>query len=347
MKLSVVIIAYKVEGYLRQCIESVIQQQYRDLEIILVDDGSPDECPEICDEYAGKDSRVRVIHQSNQGSFMARWNGLLSATGVYVSFVDGDDWLDPDMYDRMMDAAKAQNADIVVSGYREDFTDTSVCKMNIIKTGLYKESRLDEIRRTTFYTGVFYQAGINAALWNKIIRRDLFFQNMDISKHDIRMGDDAALTYPVITRAKSIMVMNEFFPYHYRRLPGSLSTGYDERYFDRAEQLIDGLKKNLGMNPEMLDALNYYTFFILKIGVHSILSSGYSLTEKISVIERESDRLMKLIDVSAIDWHGFSREDQQEINRLANGQAKRMVIEYYSGKVQRKVLSVFRKLSAT
>lgn len=101
---SIIIPVYKVEKYLSKCIESILKQTYFDLELILVDDGSPDKCPEICDTYASKDERVVVIHQKNAGVSAARNAGLEKAKGEYIGFVDPDDWIAPEMYEKMIQA---------------------------------------------------------------------------------------------------------------------------------------------------------------------------------------------------------------------------------------------------
>lgn len=103
--ISVIVPIYKVELYLRKCINSILAQTYQNLEVILVDDGSPDQCGIICDEYAKSDSRVRVIHQENSGVASARNAGLQAAQGDYIGFVDSDDWIAPDMYDCLYLAA--------------------------------------------------------------------------------------------------------------------------------------------------------------------------------------------------------------------------------------------------
>ena len=102
--ISVIVPVYKVEQYLPQCVESILNQTYRNLELILVDDGSPDGCGKICDAYAEKDSRVRVIHKKNGGLSDARNAGLNAASGDYLSFIDGDDWIEPDTYAASMAA---------------------------------------------------------------------------------------------------------------------------------------------------------------------------------------------------------------------------------------------------
>ena len=110
--ISVIVPVYKVEPYLRECVDSIINQTYKNLEIILVDDGSPDNCGAICDEYAAKDSRVRVIHKENGGVSSARNAGIEAATGDYIGFVDSDDWIEPDMYENLLESLQRENAEI-------------------------------------------------------------------------------------------------------------------------------------------------------------------------------------------------------------------------------------------
>ena len=115
--ISIIVPIYNVEKYLRKCIESIILQNFRALQIILVDDGSPDNCGKICDEYAQQDSRIVVIHQKNQGVSAARNAGLACAEGEYIGFVDPDDWVAPEMYEGMLDVILREQADMVICGY--------------------------------------------------------------------------------------------------------------------------------------------------------------------------------------------------------------------------------------
>ena len=114
MLISIIIPVYKVEKYLKRCVDSVIGQTYPNLQIILVDDGSPDNCPQICDEYAAQDKRIEVIHQANAGVSNARNNGLKVAKGDYILFIDSDDYIAPDMCEKMLAFAQQTQADIVV-----------------------------------------------------------------------------------------------------------------------------------------------------------------------------------------------------------------------------------------
>ena len=117
--ISIIIPVYKVEPYLRKCLDSVVQQTYRNLEIILVDDGSPDSCGAICDEYATKDERITVIHQENKGLSAARNAGLDIATGDYIQFVDSDDWIEPDALATVLSIAEDHHVDIVCFGFNK------------------------------------------------------------------------------------------------------------------------------------------------------------------------------------------------------------------------------------
>lgn len=125
-KISVIVPVYKVEPYLQKCLDSVVGQTYRNLEIILVDDGSPDRCPAICDGYAAQDSRVKVIHKENGGVSSARNAGLAAATGDWIGWVDSDDWIEPDMYGYMLDKARTYGADIAVCGRTEVYPNRTV-----------------------------------------------------------------------------------------------------------------------------------------------------------------------------------------------------------------------------
>ena len=138
MTISVIVPIYKVEAYLQQCVDSVLAQTYTDLDIVLVDDGSPDNCPAICDAYARKDARVQVVHKPNGGLMSARQAGLRVAKGDYVGFVDGDDWIEPDMYARFAAAIDRYAPDMALCEFYYAFADhtsqvPSICSGRIIR----------------------------------------------------------------------------------------------------------------------------------------------------------------------------------------------------------------------
>ena len=171
-KLSVIIPIYKVEGYLKRCVDSVIVQSYCNLEIILVDDGSPDNCPQMCDLYAEKDSRIKVIHKSNGGLSDARNKGIDSATGEYLVFIDSDDYIHVNMFKIMMGAILNTQSDIAVCNFEYvNEEGASLDKMNEdypIKDILYSSNLIfyEEMARPRYCDWV--------VAWNKIYKKSIF-----------------------------------------------------------------------------------------------------------------------------------------------------------------------------
>ena len=142
MKLSIIVPIYKIEEFLPHCIESILSQTFQDFELILVDDGSPDRCPAICDKYAKEDSRIKVIHKPNGGLVSARKAGLQIAKGDYVGYVDGDDWIEPEFYAKLMTAAIENDADIVAEGFIKDIGDNCTLKINPIPCRNYSKNEI-------------------------------------------------------------------------------------------------------------------------------------------------------------------------------------------------------------
>ena len=143
-ELSIIVPVYKVEKYLPRCIDSILAQTFGDFELILIDDGSPDGCGRICDEYAQKDKRIVAIHQKNMGVSEARNAGLDIAHGRYIGFVDSDDWIEPQMYEVMMDAIRENGADMAVCGVRYADEDGKFTRADRLSEGVYTRAGLLE-----------------------------------------------------------------------------------------------------------------------------------------------------------------------------------------------------------
>lgn len=165
--ISVAVAVYNSDAFLERAIESILNQTYRNLEVILVDDGSTDGCPEICDRYAAQDSRVRVIHKKNGGLFSSRNVGIEQASGTYLAFVDGDDWLEPDMYEKMLSCLKEQEADLAVCQYRRIYRDGTVDR----STGRLVVMEGQEILEK--YLEEEESLPIQNAAWNKLYKRSI------------------------------------------------------------------------------------------------------------------------------------------------------------------------------
>jgi len=216
VKISVLVPIYGIEKYLPECIDSILQQSFMDFELILVDDGSPDNCPKICDDYAKVDSRIRVIHKENGGLLSARKAGLKEAKGKYISFVDGDDWVDKYYLDILFKLAEANESDLVVTGHFREF-DGKIETIKPETVGFYDDNELkSSIIPTAIYNGDICEHGISTYVWNKLFKRELLCDFLFDVPNDIVMGEDAAITYSYLSIAKSI-VISRIPLYYYRQ----------------------------------------------------------------------------------------------------------------------------------
>ncbi len=214
--ISVIVPVYRVEKYIEQCIDSIRNQTYQNLEIILVDDGSDDGCPQICDMYARKDQRVKVIHQPNGGTNSARKAGMRIATGKYVGYVDGDDWIEPEMYEKLYEHAVESGCSIVESGVIDSWNEKYVKRFPRICEGKYTEQNFKKYVEPFFiYTGTFYENGLFPYLVTKLFRKTCI-EHFQLSNDDsFNIMDDVLCTYPAVEAAESIYITYECF-YHYR-----------------------------------------------------------------------------------------------------------------------------------
>ncbi len=331
-KISVVVAIYRVEKYLEKCLDGIINQTYKNLEIILVDDGSPDKCPEICDRYAKMDDRIRVLHQINQGVVIARGNGAAVATGDYISFIDGDDWLKENMYELMNQIAEKNDADVVVTGYFQGEENDLTKKRNKIDSGVYRGLDLKKIQNRVLLYDTYYEPGIIPALWNKLFRRELLGDIFNRVDPIVRMGEDASISYPVLEKARSIVVDNDAYTYCYRTVVNSMSDSYDDKYFDRAFALINGLKHNL-KTISLQNQLKYYSLFILEIGINQLFSKNckMSLGLRYSYIKCTAERIRDSMDYSNINWKRFCFFDRKLLQSFI-GMKYLMLVIMYSGK---------------
>lgn len=222
--ISIIIPVYNVGQYLEKCIESVINQTYKDIEIICVDDGSTDISSEICDKYGKMDSRIKVIHKTNEGLVSARQAGLKIAMGKYVGFVDGDDWIDEEMYECMFQTIEKYKVDMVETGvidsYGEILEKKRKCKL---AEGIYKGEKFKKnIFNYLLYDGKFYNYGVNTIyLWNKLFKRSFIYECYMKLDFKQSMFEDYVSVYPYLIRHKSIAIIDKAF-YHYRIVDNSL-----------------------------------------------------------------------------------------------------------------------------
>ena len=209
--ISVIIPIYNVEQYLNQCIESVVTQDYRNLEIILVDDGSKDKCPEMCDHWAEQDERIIVIHKPNGGLSDARNAGLRKACGQYISFIDSDDWVDSSFLQRLYDSIITNNSDIAECSV-ELFDESGTLR---IREAHAENTVIDKISALRH---LISENGIYQTVWNKLYKTEaidnLYFE---VGKYH----EDEYWTYKVLDRINKISIVSEAL-YYYRQRQNSI-----------------------------------------------------------------------------------------------------------------------------
>ena len=220
-KISVIVPIYKIEKYLPQCIESLMQQSFKDFELLLIDDGSPDNCPQICDDYAKKDPRIKVVHKVNGGLLSARKAGLEAASGDYIAFVDGDDWVDHFYLDILYKLAITNNADLTVTGHFREF-DGKIETIKPKNPGVYNEEQIKStIITKAIFNGEFCEHGMSTYVWNKLFKKELLKEVLFDVHNDIVMGEDAAITYSYLALSKSL-VISKIPLYYYRQRHDSI-----------------------------------------------------------------------------------------------------------------------------
>lgn len=223
--ISVIVPIYMVQDYLNCCIESIVNQTYCNLEIILVDDGSPDQCPEICDSWATNDSRIKVIHKKNGGLSDARNAGMQIATGEYISFLDSDDYVSPAFFEKLFAVATTQNADIVE------------CKVaNCYEDGIVDEYEDDsEIRvynTEDALSGLIAENPFHQHVWNKLYRSSIALSVPFVVG---KLNEDEFWTYQVFGQAKRVAKINKTLYFYLQRSGSIMGEGYNIRRLDALE----------------------------------------------------------------------------------------------------------------
>ncbi|WP_300281264.1 glycosyltransferase family 2 protein [uncultured Subdoligranulum sp.] len=232
--ISVIIPVYKVEPYLDACVASVTAQTFSDLEILLVDDGSPDGCPALCDAWAQKDPRVRVIHRENGGLSAARNTGIDAATGQFLAFVDSDDLLEPDTLRRAYEAQRQHDADLVI--FNLVYVDEHNTPLPAPDFTGFRDEVLDADGVWQRYFALAEQKIYYVVAWNKLYKRELF---ADLRYAEGKRYEDQFLLPGLLARCKTIACLG--YPgYRYVQRGGSImAQGSSRNYLDRSEFLLE------------------------------------------------------------------------------------------------------------
>ena len=211
--ISIIVPIYNVEKYLNKCIDSIIHQTYKNLEIILVDDGSPDRCPQICDEYAKKDSRIKVFHKKNGGVSSARNIGLINSTGKYIGFIDPDDYIEPTMYEELLNTLKKSNAKISMCGY------ASIKNNKIINIETY-ENLTEKIISSEKFLSDILDCKLLGITCNKLFLKD---KNSNLQfNENIHYSEDTLLLFDFLNPNDTIAICTKKL-YNYIKSESSIN----------------------------------------------------------------------------------------------------------------------------
>lgn len=241
--ISVIVPVYKVEPYLRRCVDSILAQTYTNLEIILVDDGSPDACGAICDEYAAKDNRIQVIHQQNRGLSGARNAGLEAATGDYISFIDSDDAVDPRFIELLFSAMQSKNAEIAECARIDVYDNTlPTPKQNAINAESYDAE--------TAFSLLIPNQKFHQTVWNKLYKKSAIGQ---IRFPERKLHEDEFFTWKAFLNCSRIAWISNAMYFYYHR-EGSIMETFSPRRLDFFEARLKRHRYILEHKPELLVA---------------------------------------------------------------------------------------------
>ena len=267
--ISVIVPVYNVEKYLRNCVDSILRQTYTDFELLLVDDGSPDGCPQICDDYAAHDPRVRVIHKPNGGLISARNEGIRAARGSYVCILDGDDWALGNMLQFIHDTVSQspEPLDMVLFAAHNVYADHMEETLNNVPEGHYDRERLE--REVFPYlltdTRKGLQVGvIQAHTWDKAFKRELLTEYYTRDER-IRVFTDVPMTYECLLRCRNVYICNEPLYMYNKTNEDSIRARSRENLLTKSfSYLVSYMRAHLsGLAPSIDRQLNEYAAMLI------------------------------------------------------------------------------------
>lgn len=272
---SVIVPIYNVEKYLKRCIDSLLSQTYKNIEIILVDDGSPDNCPLMCDEFAKENSHIKVIHKQNGGLSSARLAGFKEATGEYILFVDSDDYIEKDMVERLVFATKEKNADLGICGYYTQFGDRNEENFLPFDSDILEDINTDYI--LPLIGNVAGKINLPGFLPIRLLKKSLIDENFFVPENKY-FAEDIVFDLLYSDRIQKIAVVNEPL-YYYCINNQSLSNKYRKNKWQMLKNLYDFKKEFLDLrNIEDKDnrLKNYITASVFSAVDNAVLSGSYS-----------------------------------------------------------------------
>lgn len=329
-KISVIVPVYRAEQYLPTCVESILGQTFSDLELLLIDDGSPDRSGELCDQYAEQDARVRVIHKENGGVSTARNAGLDAATGEYITFVDSDDYIDACIYEKMMAEAE-RGAEVVMCDCLKEFPDRSVLYTHPIRSGFYSRAQLEReyFPHLLVMENVEYPATISNCLL--LFRRKLAENVRYLT--GVRYSEDLLFGAQLMYHARSFFYLKEQAYYHYRMNDQSATHKFvpdkwnDYRKLHHGIQTVFGECKDFDFKPQ----IDLCLLFFLYNSVGDILRAK-------QLPRKERTKMIHAILQSEVVSHMFSR---LEIRSLPISKKQKLITWLYKNRLAIGLLCIY------
>lgn len=241
-KISIIVPVYNAQDYLERCVESIRTQTFRNLEILLIDDGSKDKSPQMCDDYAAQDERIRVIHKPN-GGLMSAWTaGAQAAEGDYFLFVDSDDWIDACMAEGLAREAAGEPGEVICCNFVIERTDgTQICRHEL-SPGCYTGERLWEVKKNLLGNE---RRTVSMSRCMKLFSRELILENLPFCNPAIRMGEDVNIVLPALCDCSRLVILQDAAWYHYFYNPASMVHKYDPSMTKGIRILTDVIRQVL------------------------------------------------------------------------------------------------------
>lgn len=324
--ISIIIPIYKVEKYINECLDSILNQTYTKLEILLIDDGSPDESGLICDKYASKDNRIKVIHKKNEGVSSARNTGLDLSNGKYVCFVDADDFIEKNFCEKMLNTLKKHNADCVACGYNRIYKRK---KEKIIEKEGYELNKEEFLKKL-----LLVQSGLgfcHTKIWKRSVINEIRFNE------DLKVGEDALFCIEVGKNLEKFYMLNDSL-YNYRYNENSVVREFDEHYVDKYLKAMKITKKYIERNYQNDEKVcervnNYISYHLLLVIINYCMNpkNGLNFLEQ-SKKTKEVCNITEFKEaIEKTNYCGFSITRKITIFTLKH---KLYLITVYIGKIR-------------
>lgn len=308
--ISIIVPVYNVEKYIKNCLDSIINQTYKDLEIILVDDGSTDNSGVICDEYASTDNRIKVIHKENGGQSSARNLGIKSANGEFIGFVDSDDTIELEMFELLYNAI--QGTDIAICGHNVVYDNCKKTNSNSEEKFLNEESLWEQIF-----------GKLNNAVWNKLFKRE-YLENI---KFDLNFahGEDLLFNIMYLKKAKTGMLVDKPM-YNYYKRGDSITTGkFTRRKLKEIESKDEALRLVSEIYPRMIPIAEKYCF-----------RARMNISRKIYKIKEENDYKLEIDE-----YRNYIKNNYKKVKKILRFKEKLEVKVFLSSKFLYRLLVKF------